>query len=169
MTCRGEIADGGSRCARLRRRLRAMGRRRWGIRIVMVPNFRVSLCARCFEKGPRLRGCQVSGGRTLDPDRSADSMKIARARRDHPRACDGNGRTFSKLHSRLPHAAHSSKSCGVPRSAIWPLTAELPPVTLPRGYGISRDGVACATKPQSCGPAEIQVFSRSAGVCPTVE
>ncbi len=48
-------------------------------------------------------------------------------------------------------------------------TAEEPPVTLPRGYSISRPFMASAVKPQSCRTTEIQVLSRrSWGVASTV-
>src|SRR5260370_25008885 len=47
-----------------------------GLGIVVVPDFRVSGGARGLEKGA-IQGLPALGARTLDPDRSADSMKIA--------------------------------------------------------------------------------------------
>ena len=47
-----------------------------GIGIVVVPDFRVSGGARGLAKGA-IQGLPGLGARALDPDRPADSMKIA--------------------------------------------------------------------------------------------
>ena len=166
MTCRRKIAD-------RRRHVDAVApvARPWtdtgGIGIVVVPDLAVFCRARSLEEGA-IEGLPRFGGRPLDTDRSANSMKVA--------ACVAIVLELAMERKDFLEApfeiAPRRPFVEVLRSTAKrdvALTAELPPVTLPRGYGISRSGVACAAKPQSCGPAEIQVFNKSAGVCSTVE